>query len=406
MGGVTNPDEIRLLDGEFYAGDPYPTYAWLRDHSPVHWDAVHGIWGISRHADVVAIEKDPKLYSSQAGSRPRMPGDPAMINTDDPHHNRRRRLISPRFTPRAVRRHEETIRGFVTGLVDAALEKRTCEVVEDLAAPLPAMVINQWLGFPHSMWSKCKWWSEVTMLAGGRHLPDGSMDFGSVPEAGEAVGEFAQEILKLAALRRDRPEDDLISVWARAEPDGQRLSDAEIVAEALLVLDGGAETTRAVIATTVMNLIEHPAERRRLARDPSPERMRVAVEEFIRWVTPILNMRRTATRTHELHGREILEGQELLLMYSSANRDPAAFEEPDRYDVGREKNPHLAFGFGTHFCLGASVARLELRLMFEELLRRVEDFQLVAGKTPRFVPSCFTRGPDAVHVELTPAGSA
>jgi cytochrome P450 family 142 subfamily A polypeptide 1 len=401
---MTSCDDIRLLDGAFYAGDPYPTYTWLREHSPLHWDATAGIWGVSRFADIVAIEKNAELYTSLRGSRPKTTPDSSMINTDDPHHNRRRRLVSPRFTPRAVRAHEAEIRERVTQLIDAIIERGECEVVETLAAPLPAMVINRWLGFPPDMWKKCKWWSEVTMLAGGRYSPEGEMTFGTIPAAVEAVGEFAQEILALAALRRAKPEDDLISIWANVEFDGKRLDDSDIVSEALLVLDGGAETTRAVIATTVIDLIEHPDERAKLVADPSPAKLTVAVEEFIRWVTPILNMRRTATRTHELHGQTIQEGDELLLMFSSANRDPEQFDEPDRYDVSRQKNPHLAFGFGTHFCLGASVARMELRLMFEELMKRIPEMHLVADKPPKMVPSCFTRAPDAVHVEFPTPG--
>jgi len=397
------PDEIRLLDGELYAGDPYPVYRWLRENSPVHRDEKHGIWGISRFADVVAIEKNPELYSSAAGSRPRSTGDSSMINTDDPHHNARRRLVSPRFTPRSVRSHEDEIRGYVTSLIDAVVEKGECEVIEELAAPLPAMVINEWLGFPPEMWAKCKEWSEKTMLAGGQHAEDGSMAFGQAEEATLAVQEFAQEILALAARRRSEPKDDLVSLWANSECEGKKLSDADIIAEGLLVLDGGAETTRAVIGTTVMNLIEFPEERAKLIRDPGPETMRVAVEEFIRWVTPILNMRRTATRKHVLHGQTIEEGDELLLMYASANRDPEQFDDPERYDVTRAKNQHVAFGWGTHFCLGASVARLELRIMFEELMKRIPDMRLADGFVPRMVPSVFTRGPEAVRVEFTPS---
>ena len=396
-----NAEEIRLLDGDFYADDPYPTYAWLRENAPVHWDAGHEIWGISRFADVVAIEKNAQRYSSASGSRPRIPPDSSMINTDDPHHNGRRRLVSPRFTPRAVARHEAPLRVFVTELIDAVVRRGTCEVVEDLAAPLPAMAINYWLGFPHEMWPQCKRWSELTMLAGGQHAEDGSMAFEAVSGAIEAVGEFAEEVLKLAHLRRQQPQDDLISVWANAEPEGRKLDDGEIVSEALLVLDGGAETTRSVIATTVMNLIEHPDEYRKLVEDPGPSSMEVAVEEFIRWVTPILNMRRTATETHALHGCTIREGDELLLMYASANRDPAHFEAADCYDVSRQPNQHVAFGFGTHFCLGASLARLELRVMFEEVLRRLLEIRLVPGTQPRFVSSCFARAPDAVHIEFS-----
>jgi len=398
-----NPDDIRLLDGEFYAGDPYPTYRWLRENSPIHRDEKHAIWGISRFADVVSIEKNPELYSSLPGSRPRSSGDASMINTDDPHHNARRRLVSPRFTPRVVRSHVAGIRESVTGLIDAVVEKGECEVIEELAAPLPAMVINQWLGFPPEMWVKRKWWSETTMLAGGQHAEDGTMAFGQAAEAGRAVGEFAQEIVALAALRRENPQDDLVSIWANQECEGEKLTDAEIIAEALLVLDGGAETTRAVIGTTVMNLIEFPDERQKLIDDPSPEKMKVAVEEFIRWVTPILNMRRTATETHELRGQTIKAGDELLLMYASANRDPEQFEHADRYDVARAKNQHLSFGWGTHFCLGASVARLELRLLFEELMKRIPDMRLAPGFEPKMVPSVFTRGPAAVHVEFTPS---
>jgi cytochrome P450 family 142 subfamily A polypeptide 1 len=396
--------EIRLLDPEFYSGDPYPTYAWLRDHAPIHWDARHKVWGISRFDDVVAIEKNTELYTSARGSRPRIDGDPSMINRDDPHHNDRRRIVSPQFTPRAVRRKEERVRGFVTQLIDAVCERGECDVVQALAAPLPSMVINEWLGFPQEMWPKVKWWSEVTMKAGGIHDPEtGEMTFDDVQGAMQAVMEFREATLEIAAKRRLEPKDDLISLWVHSEGEDGRLSDDDIVAEALLVQNGGAETTRAVIATTVMNLIEHPDQRQKLINDPSPEKMRVAVEEFIRWVSPVLNMKRTVTATHEMQGKTLNEGDELLLMYPSANRDPRHFDHPDVYDVERKQNQHVAFGWGTHFCLGASVARLEIRLMFEELMKRLPDMQLASGTEPRFVPNCFARSPDAVRVEFTPS---
>ena len=398
-----NPDDIRLLDPEFYSGDPYPTYAWLRDHSPVHWDAQHKVWGISRFDDVVAIEKNPTLYTSSRGSRPRIDGDPSMINTDDPHHNDRRRIVSPQFTPRAVRKKEARVRGFVTDLIDAIAERGACDVVQELAAPLPSMVINEWLGFPQETWPKVKWWSEVTMKAGGIHDPEtGEMTFDDVEGAMAAVEEFRAMALEIAAQRRREPRDDLISLWVHSEDENGPLSDDEIVSEALLVQNGGAETTRAVIATTVLNLIDHPDQRQKLIDDPSPEHMRVAVEEFIRWVSPVLNMKRTVTETHELHGQTLNAGDELILMYSSANRDPRHFDSPDVYDVERRQNQHVAFGWGTHFCLGASVARLEIRLMFEELMKRLPDMRLAPGAGPRFVPNCFARSPDAVRVEFTP----
>jgi cytochrome P450 family 142 subfamily A polypeptide 1 len=399
-----DPDQIRLLDPEFYSGDPYPTYAWLRDHSPIHWDARHKVWGISRFDDVVAIEKNPELYTSAQGSRPRIDGDPSMINNDDPHHNDRRRIVSPQFTPRAVRRKEARVRGFVTQLIDAICERGECDVVQELAAPLPSMVINEWLGFPQEMWPRVKWWSEITMKAGGIHDPEtGAMTFDDVEGAMQAVQEFREAALEIAAKRRREPKDDLISLWVHAEGENGPLSDEDIVSEALLVQNGGAETTRAVIATTVMNLIEHPDQRQKLIDDPSAEKMRVAVEEFIRWVSPVINMKRTVTARHELHGQTLNEGDELLLMYPSANRDPRHFDHPDAYDVARKHNQHVAFGWGTHFCLGASVARLEIRLMFEELMKRIPDMQLAPGAEPKFMPNCFARSPDAVRVVFSPS---
>ena len=395
-----DPTTINLLSPTFYAGDPYPTYAWLRENAPVFHDEARQVWGISRYADIVAIEKNPRLYSSSQGSRPRIPGDPSMINRDDPHHHTMRRLVSPRFTPRSVRAHEVRVRDRVTGLIDCIAKKGSAEVVEELAAPLPAMVINEWLGFPEEMWEKCKWWSEVTMLAGGQHTGDGTIDF-SLEGAGQALVDFSAAVLGLAEERRKEPKDDLISIWANKEVDGEKLDDSQIVSEALLVLDGGAETTRAVIASTVMHLIEFPEQRKKLIDGAD---MNVAVEEFIRYVTPILNMRRTVVETHEFGGQMLKEGDELLLMYASANRDPEHFDAPDTYDVARKRNQHLAFGLGTHFCLGASVARMELRIFFEELLRRLPDFRLAAGDAPAYVPSVFTRGPGAVHIEFTPEG--
>ena len=400
-----NPDSIRLLDPAFYAGDPHPTYEWLRDNSPVHWDAQHKVWGISRFDDVVAIEKNTARYTSSKGSRPRLPAetDPSMINKDDPQHNNMRRIVSPQFTPRAVRRKTERVRGFVTKLIDEVIERGECEVVEELAAPLPSMVINEWLGFPHDLWPRVKAWSEITMAAGGIHDPEtGEMTFDHVAGAMQAVEEFREAAREIAEARRKEPKDDLISLWVHAETEDGKLSDDEIVAEALLVQNGGAETTRAVIGQTAVNLIEHPDQRQKLIDDPSPEHMKVAVEEFIRWVSPVINMRRTVTETHELHGQTLHEGDELILMYPSANRDPRHFERADEYDVEREHNQHVAFGWGTHFCLGASVARLEIRLMFEELMKRMPDMRLAPGAQPKIVPNCFARTLDEIRVEFTP----
>ena len=398
--------DVNLLDGRFYAADPYPTYRQLREEAPVYRDAVNGLWGISRYHDIVDIEKNTARYTSSNGSRPRIVGDVSSINNDDPLHQNKRRLVARRFTPRSVKQHEEHVRGIVTDLIDAVAPKGACDVVRDLAAPLPARVIAEMLGFPSELAPKCREWSEVTMLSGGTYPANGGD-----PQPSEAtmtaVLEFATVALDTLAARRREPRDDLISVWAHTEvefPDGAKrpLNDDEIVHEALLLLDGGAETTRTVIGTMVVELTRHPDQLAKLAADPGLLGQS-GVEEFIRWVTPILNMRRTATEDHELQGQTITAGDELLLMYSSANRDERAFDHPDRLDVTRAHNHHVAFGFGTHFCLGASLARLEIRVMFEELVRRLQDVRLASDAAPTKVPSAFACAYQAVPVEFSPS---
>jgi cytochrome P450 family 142 subfamily A polypeptide 1 len=212
--------------------------------------------------------------------------------------------------------------------------------------------------------------------------------------------------MDLIAKRRADPQDDLISLWTQAPSTddgdaGRPWTDGEILSECLLLLDGGAETTRTVIGATIRELALQPDQRKILL--DRPEALgETAVEEFIRWVTPILNMRRTVTEDHELHGKQLRTGDEVLLMYASANRDDRVFEDPDRFDVLRPVNHHVAFGFGTHFCLGASLARLEIRVMFEELLKRMPDWRLAPGAEPRIVPATFARAYDSVPIEFTP----
>jgi len=312
-----------------------------------------------------------------------------MIGNDDPRHNERRRLVARRFTPKAVAAHEDAVRELVRGLVDAVTERGHCEVVEELAAPLPAMVIGRLLGFDHDLWPRVKYWSETTILAGGgpRYMAE---------SVAEAFGDYCEHAARLIEARKAEPAGDVVSLWTQAEADGLLTKD-QMLSEGLLLVDGGAETTRTVITGAVLALIEHPDQYQRLLDDPSL--LPCAVEEFIRWVTPILNMRRTATRDTEVAGTAVQEGDELLLMYPSANRDEAVFDEPHRFDVGREPNPHIAFGFGTHFCLGAALARLEVRVMFEELLPRLRNLRLASGTTPERIPNAFVRGFRSLHVE-------
>jgi len=387
---------LNILDPYFYAGDPYPAYKWLRDEAPVYWDPVNRIWGISRHGDVLSIERDPTRYSSAGGSRPLIAMSASMINRDDPRHLQQRKLLSRRFSPRAVRRHEERVRAIAAELVTAAAAKGTAEVVRELAAPLPAMVIAELLGFDRALWPKCMEWSERTMSAAGFRNDDPRQPAGSPA----AISEFATAFCELIEARRADPRDDLVSAWVHGTVAGEALDIPEIIQEGLLLLDGGAETTRSVIGQTVWNLARFPDQRQILLADPSVIGT-TAVEEFIRHATPVLNMRRTVTADHELHGQQLREGDEVLLMYGAANTDDREFDEPDRFDVTRRHNHHVAFGFGTHFCLGAHLARLELRVMFEELLRVLPGIRLAPGGEPEFAPGYFTRTLRELWVEFT-----
>ena len=399
---ATDAPTINLLDPRFYV-DPFESYRWLRDNEPVFWDPVQRIWGVSRYADIVEVEKNTKRYTSFHGSRPRtdQSADTSMINLDDPAHQQQRMLVARQFTPRAVKKIEEQVRGIVTELLDAVAPAGTCEAVDALASRLPAIVIGDKLGYPRELWPKLREWSEVTMYESAQNPVDGSAQPRSA-KSEAAIGEFAAATMAIIAERRAEPRDDLISVWAHSENDGRAWTDPEILTECLLLLDGGAETTRTVIGSIIRELALQPDQRQILIDRPEVLGD-TAVEEFIRWVTPISNMRRTVREDHELDGKQLHAGDEVLLMYGSGNRDDRVFDDPERFDVTRAHNHHVAFGFGTHFCLGASLARLEIRVMFEELLRRIPDWRLVPGTEPRIMAATFARAYDAVHIEFTPS---
>ncbi|HEY8526564.1 MAG TPA: cytochrome P450 [Acidimicrobiales bacterium] len=395
---ASTPAETRsidLLDGQFYVTDPYPTYAWMREHAPVYWDATNELWGVSRYDDIVDVERRKEVFISsdqvKGGYRPNIPADPAMIGLDDPLHQKRRSLVSRRFTPRAVASREEHVRRTVVGLFDAVQAKGgSAEVVRDLAAPLPARTIAWLLGFPEERWPELADWSERSIALGGgpRYTNEDGID---------AVVEFHTAAAELYDEKRRCPADDVMSVWTEATIDGQPLDLADVLSDCLLLLDGGAETTRTVIARTLLLLIDHP-DQWRLLRDGAD--IEVAVEEFIRYVTPIHNMCRVAATDTTVGGQPIEKGQQLVLMYSAANRDPAHFADPERFDVTRQPNNHLSFGFGTHFCLGAALARLELRVFFEELVRRVRSFRLTPGTEPVEMPNAFVYGLKSAHLDF------
>ncbi len=389
--------EYDLLDGAFYVEDPYAAYAWMREHEPVYRDSVNELWGVSRYDDVVDIEKhkDTFINSDQAkgGYRPNIPADPSIIGLDDPHHSRRRNLVSRRFTPKAVSRWEDHVRATVAGLLDDAMgHGGPIDVVGEVAAPLPAEMIGLLLGFPEEAFPLLMEWSERTIALGGGpryHDEDGIV----------AAMEFAAASAELYEEKRSCPADDVMSIWTTAEVPGHEFGVDQVISDCLLLLDGGAETTRTVIARSVLDLAARP-EQWALLREGAD--LEVAVEEFIRFVTPIHNMCRVATEDVEIGGSQVSAGDQLVLMYSSANRDPWHFESPEELDVTRHPNHHISFGFGTHFCLGSSLARLEIRVFFEELLERVREVRVVPGSVVE-MPNAFVFGLRSAQVELLPA---
>ena len=390
--------EIDLLAPELYAGDPYPTYAWMRANEPVYWDGVNELWGIARYDDIVEIEKRKDIFinsdTAKGGYRPNLPADPAIIGLDDPEHSKRRNLVSRRFTPRAANAWEDDVRAKVNAILDdaAAAQARdgAVEIVEQMAAPLPAMMIGKLLGFDDADWPKLKHWSETTIALGG-----GPRYFNEVGMI--SAMEFAAAASDLFDAKKACPADDIYSLYTTAEIDGCPFDKDAAIADGLLLLDGGAETTRTVIAHTIVNLFRHPEQLRKLREGAD---LTVAVEEFIRYVTPIHNMCRVASRDHEISGVTIPAGNQVVLMYSSANRDESQFDDPESFDVTRTPNNHIAFGFGTHFCLGASLARLEIRVFFEELLRRTSGWRIPDGEEPVWMPNAFVRGVESARVEF------
>lgn len=389
--------ELDLLDGDFYVDDPYSTYAWMRENEPVYRDTANELWAVTRYDDVVHVEKHKELFinsgQDKGGYRPNIPADPAIIGLDDPLHSKRRNLVSRRFTPRAVGGWEDHVRSTVSGLFDDAMgHGGPVEIVGELAAPLPAEMIGMLLGFPAEVFPSLQRWSEQTIAMGGgpRYIDEVGIT---------AAMEFAQASADLYEEKLRCPADDVMTVWTRSEVPGHPFGVDEVISDCLLLLDGGAETTRTVIARGLVELSRRP-EQWALLREASD--LTVAVEELIRFVTPVHNMCRTAVADTVVGGTEVTAGDQLILMYGSANRDPAHFDDPESMDVTRHPNHHLAFGFGTHFCLGSSLARLEIRLFFEELVRRVRELRLVEGSIEE-MPNAFVFGLRSARLELVPA---
>jgi cytochrome P450 family 142 subfamily A polypeptide 1 len=386
---------IGLTDGMFYGGDPFPAFAWMREHAPAYFDESSGVWGITRYADIKEISKDPETFSNAGGIRPDSDALPMMIDTDAPEHVRRRRLVSEGFTPGRIRESEDGIRSICDAIIDRVCEAGSADFVRDIAAPLPMIVIGNMLGVAPEDRDDLLRWSDDMLKALG------SPDPGAMDRATLAAMEYAEYITAVAEQRRrDQQSDDLIGTLVHAEIEGDRLDEESLIYESLLILIGGDETTRHVISGGMYELLQNPDQLHALAGDRSM--MQPAVEEMLRWVSPIKNMARQMTRDVELHGQTLHKGEKLLLLYPSANRDEQVFERAGEFDISRSPNDHMAFGFGSHFCLGNRLARMELSVMFDRLSTRLPDLALADGVEPPKRAANFVSGYETMPVVFTP----
>ncbi|HVX18888.1 MAG TPA: cytochrome P450 [Acidimicrobiales bacterium] len=385
--------DIDLVDPRFHVGDPHPAYRWMRAHEPIYRDR-NGILCLTRMEHLRHVERRAADFVSSQGYRSVwMPTETSMISRDDPAHARQRRLVSDRFTPRAVGRLEAEVREVVTTSLAAVAFAPQFEVVDALAARVPSVLTCRLLGWPDSHWRDVRSWSERLM-----RVDTMGVDMNQLSDGIRAVNEIAMLTNPTVEAKRACPADDLLSRWANAELDGCPMSLQEINSELGLVIPGGAETTRTTIARSLILFSERNDLWEQLAADPA--RIPAAVEELLRWITPLNNMFRTAASDVEIDGTEIRAGDRLALVYPSANRDEQVFAAPDDVDFGRDPNPHVAFGFGTHFCLGAHLARLTMRVVLEELTARYTTLRPAAA--PVYEANVFVKAVERFELAVDP----
>jgi|ETNmetMinimDraft_26_1059896.scaffolds.fasta_scaffold53513_1 cytochrome P450 len=380
-----------LLEPEtFDRGVPHDVFRWLRENEPVHWNpgrpererAVgvvepeqRGFWVVTRHADVVEVSRDSELFSSERGSAinaDMRPQDLEMfrqqlVHMDPPRHTRLRLSINNFFKPHAIRKLDGRVRELTREILEPILSRGSCDFVRDFSAELPLLVLAELLGVPREDRHLLFDWTN-------RMIGLDDPEYGDPYDAQAALMELFQYSAAMANDRRENPRDDLMSVLVHGSSQGRELDFVEINMMFFLMVIAGNETTRNAITGGIRALCDFPDQRDRLLANPAL--IKTAVEEIVRWHSPVMQFRRTATRDTELAGQKIAENDKVVIFYSSANRDERVFERADVFDVSRNPNPHLGFGIGNHYCLGANLARAEMRIMLEEVLARIPDFEL------------------------------
>jgi cholest-4-en-3-one 26-monooxygenase len=395
----------------FVEGRAHDIWRRLRAEAPVFWNPANaqlaGFWSITKYADVIAVSRDTETYISSRGiSMAANPAEPPpgagkmMIMMDPPRHVRLRRLVNKGFTPRMVAQLEPEVRAIANRIIDDVASRGACDFVTDVAALLPLAVICSMMGIPQEDWA-------LMFDLTNRGLGPADPEYQTVPGNPQETAEQSRREMfayfsAQAAARRQERRDDLVSVLVGSEIDGESLSEEEILYFCQLLILAGNETTRNAISGGLLAFFDHPSEWQRLRAEPAL--MPTAVEEILRWTSPVTHMMRYVTRDVELHGQHLREGERVLLWYPSANRDEEVFPNADQFDIGRTPNDHIAFGIGEHFCLGTGLARLEIRVMFETLLGRLPDIAL-AGEVER-LRSSFIGGIKHMPVRFTPQPSS
>ncbi len=401
-------EEIDLIDGRnFVPGVPHDWFRQLRAEAPVYWHAEKaaprgGFWAVTRYDDCVHVNRDWENFSSARRTSlfTEMEEDQLaqqqlmMVNMDPSMHTRYRRLVNHGFTPKTVRDLEQQIIGYADGILDSVCERGTADFVEEISAELPLLVIAELLGVPQEDRRMVFDWSNQMI---GSDDPEYQVPGAEPGEAAMHVYSYAEE---LAAQRRLTPRQDLVSVLIDAEVEGEKLDQLELDLFFMLLIVAGNETTRNLMSGAMTAFFEHPEQWELLRQDRSL--LSAAVEEMLRYVTPVMHFRRTATKDQELGGQQVKEGDKVVFWHTSANRDETVFDDPDTFDVRRSPNNHIAFGGGgPHFCLGANLARMEIMVMFDRLLDRTPDIRL-DGEVQR-LQSNFINGTKHIPVAFAPS---
>ncbi len=411
-------DEIELSSSDFWRRpleEREGAFQTLRRERPVSFhrepqtslpglEQGPGYWAVTRHPDVLEVSRNAEVYCSGKGTnigdlpRPFQEFFGSMINMDDPQHARLRRIVSRGFTPRMIRRAEEDVARVATRVIDAVIERGKCDFVADIAAPLPLWIICNMMGIPESQHQYVFDRTNVILGAGD---PEYMSDPQQVVPALLAAGaELAQLVQELGRHRIQNPTDDLTSSLVNAEVEGEKLDEAELGSFFVLLVVAGNETTRNAISHGMKALSDHPEQRARWAADYE-NLAPPAIEEIVRWATPVIHFRRTATRDTELSGQKIREGEKVVMFYASANRDEDVFDDPHSFDITRTPNEHVGFGGpGVHHCLGAHLARREMLVAFRQIFRRLPDLRVIGE--PERLASNFIHGIKHMDCEFTP----